>query len=135
MQSPKTPDDQTFFERLLAVRSEAIPVAHDPTVQFNDGTKPKANCCHDNASRFSAENAGHAVVHGWIITELPGFHPLHKIIAHSVIESAGRGMFDITPLGDERERPSLRFIRHPAWGPDFDVIRQNNSHVFCAPAQ
>jgi hypothetical protein len=34
------------------------------------------------------------------------------LTAHSVVRDADGRLFDITPLGDERVRPTMRFVPH-----------------------
>jgi hypothetical protein len=58
--------------------------------------------CHNNTGRFVSENPGHKVVRGWMVFDhnktTEALWPFCNFAAHSVVESPGGRLFDVTPV-------------------------------------
>ncbi|MEI9978413.1 MAG: hypothetical protein WDN23_05330 [Edaphobacter sp.] len=53
------------------------------------------------------------------------------LTAHSVVRDPGGNLFDITPLGDETVRPSLRFVAHVGTEDEFWQFERSNRCICC----
>jgi hypothetical protein len=120
--------DAKYFAALCLKRADARLVPFR-TVEFRDGVRPSANTCHANVDRWVAENPGDAAMRGWLLQSHFG---AMRIIAHSVVRSSGGSLFDLTPLGDERERPSLTFLEHVGNQDEFGRLARIHADQFFA---
>ena len=77
---------------------------------FADGSEPQQSRCHQNVDRWVRENPGTNVVRGWV-DYMPAVTG-RMLTAHSVVQDTDGNLLDITPVADERVRPSMRFVPH-----------------------
>lgn len=95
-------------------------------VFFTDGSLPVQSACHQNAVRWVEENPGATVVRGWVT--YADFGVSIRLTAHSLIRERDGQLFDITPLGNERDRDSMRFI--PNLGDEQSFVSMTESDIF-----
>ena len=95
-------------------------------MSFADGETPKCSECHSNVDRWVRENPGATAVRGWV-TYLD-FQVSTRLTAHSVVRGVDGQLFDITPLGDERDRAGMRFVPH--LGSDEEFLSMKESRIF-----
>lgn len=114
------------YEKSICQRlGQAKPVSFRD-VLFADGSEPKRNCCHANVDRWVRENPGTNVVRGWV-DYMPAVNG-RMLTAHSVVRNTDGNLLDITPLADERVRPSMRFVPHV--GDEQLFLSMKNSNIF-----
>lgn len=95
---------------------------------------PAVSDCHKNVDRWVRENPGQAAVRGWVFYMPYAFETGESgsvYTAHSVVRDCDGSLYDITPLGDERVRPSSRFVPHLGLEPEFWELEQTNRCIYC----
>lgn len=92
---------------------------------------PGLNHCHSNVDTWVKANAGTLAVRGWV-THIDYGDLGVELTAHSVVQGADGQLFDITPLGDERVRPFMRFVRHSGEESLFSIQRHQNLFITCS---
>ena len=97
--------------------------------QLADGSLPVQSVCHQNVDRFIKENSGYKVVRGWVT--YADFGLSVGLTAHSVIQDRDGQLIDITPLGNERDRPGMRFVRHIGTEQEFRSMRDCGISIEC----
>ena len=107
--------------------AEKVPFRH---VVMKDG-RPRANECHPNVDAWVMTHADCTAVRGWV-TYLDYGDQGVQLTAHSVVQGADGQLFDITPLGDERVRPFMRFVRHMGDDGSFSAQRLQNLFITCS---
>jgi|ERR1700685_1155363 len=117
------------YEKSICQRlAEATQVSHRK-VLFADGSLPVQSVCHQNVDRFIKENSGYKVVRGWVT--YADFGLSVGLTAHSVIQDRDGQLIDITPLGNERDRPGMRFVRHIGTEQEFRSMRDCGISIEC----
>lgn len=98
-------------------------------VSFADGSLPVESACHQNADKWVKENPGTVVVRGWVTYVDLGVSI--ELTAHSVIRDRDGQLFDITPLGDKRDRAGMRFLSHVGTEQEFAKIKESGIFIEC----
>ncbi len=111
------PEETPYFDDLVARFKEGIQM---PLVSYADAG---FGLCHVNAAKYALNNPGHAVVKGWWLQPVMGER--YRVLAHSVVETSAGDLKDVTPLGNETDRGSLRFLRHRGSDEEFERLRAN----------
>jgi hypothetical protein len=96
---------------------------------------PIVGDCHNNVDRWVGEVLGHRAVRGWVSYKeciVNGRLGL-ELTAHSVVRDENGGLFDITPLCDERMRGGMRFVEHIGDESLFWAVEKTNRFI-CCPA-
>ena len=95
---------------------------------------PIVSHCHLNVDRWVESNPGHSTVRGWVLY----MSCLHEsgimgtmLTAHSVVREPAGTLYDITPLGDESVRASLRFVPHIGTEEEFWQWEKSNRCICC----
>ena len=98
--------------------------------------EPVRNECHKNVDRWIAATPTHKAVRGWVTYKqcLVGDTLGLELTAHSVVRNEAGEFFDITPLHDERQRPSMRFVAHLGDEADFWSLEKENCFICCRDA-
>ena len=95
-----------------ALTVATVPPFHQ--VLFADWV-PRISHCHENVDFWVERNPRHSAVRGWVLY-MPCVHESGvmgtMLTAHSVVRDPDGNLYDITPLGDEGVRASLRFVPH-----------------------
>jgi hypothetical protein len=91
---------------------------------------PAAGQCHQNATRWVAENEGHSVVRGWLpyLSCGPDFRVLTP---HSLVRGPDGGLFDITPVGNYDEMPIRQFVVHHGSDEEFWTMAKDVREIRC----
>jgi hypothetical protein len=95
---------------------------------------PLPSQCHENVDRWVEANPGQLSVRGWVFYMPYAFATGESgqvFTAHSVVKDRDGLLYDITPLGDERIRQSLRFVPHLGTEPEFWVLEKSNRCIYC----
>lgn len=98
-------------------------------VLFADGRVPSQSECHQNADRWASENQGCTVVRGWVT--YANFGLSVGLTAHSVIQDPDGQLYDITPLGNERDRSGMEFVPHLGTEQEFTSMKESNVFIEC----
>lgn len=121
------------YERTICSQSVGAEVPEYRKVSPR-GWTPAISCCHKNAERWVSENPGQVAVRGWVFYMHYAFATGESgsvYTAHSVVRDCDGSLYDITPLGDERVRPSLRFVPHLGSESEFWELEQSNRCIYC----
>ena len=97
------------------------------------GWRPEESRCHFNVDRWVQENPGHTPVRGWVVYK-PSFANGKlglELTAHSVVRDEKGELFDITPIRDNRQRPSMRFVPHIGDADSFWEFEKANRFICC----
>lgn len=116
--------EKSICERLR----EAKPIPLQKVV-FADGSEPQASRCYENVDRWVKENSGATAVRGWVT--YADFGSSTGLTAHSVIRDRDGQPFDITPLGNERDRLGMRFVPHIGTEQEFKTMKEANIFIKC----
>jgi hypothetical protein len=100
----------TEYEAGICARIREARVVPFRSVSIGDW-HPKVAACHENVDEWVQANPGASAVRGWVIWWTGG-DEMFVLTAHSVVRDVKGQIFDITPLGDERQRPGMHFIAH-----------------------
>jgi hypothetical protein len=94
---------------------------------------PAPNDCHKNVERLIADLPGHSAVRGWVVYKecIVGTTLGLEVTAHSVVRDPAGNLFDITPVHDERQRSSMRFVRHIGEEAVFWELERVNCCICC----
>lgn len=94
---------------------------------------PVESDCHKNVDRWVEAMPDHRAERGWVVYKqcLVGDTLGLELTAHSVVRGEADELFDITPLHDERQRPSMRFVAHFGDEADFWRLEKNNRFICC----
>jgi hypothetical protein len=99
-------------------------------VAMSGGLPAVANC-HSNVDAWVKAHPDCKAVRGWVTYASFGDQGL-GLTAHSIVQDADSQLFDITPLGDERVRPSMHFARHMGDDESFSIQRLQNLFITCS---
>lgn len=72
--------------------------------------RPKVGDCHANVNIWVKANPGTTAVRGWVT--YASFGIAIGLTAHSVVRDTDPRLIDITPLENEHNRSSMRFVPH-----------------------
>ena len=72
---------------------------------------------------------GAMVVRGWVT--YADFGVSIGLTAHSVVRDRDGQLFDITPLGNERDRVGMWFVPHVGTEQEFKTMQQSNVFMRC----
>ncbi len=96
---------------------------------------PRISHCHENVDFWVEKNPGHSTVRGWVLY-MSCAHPSGvmgtMLTAHSVVREPDGTLYDITPLGDEGVRASLRFVPHIGREEEFWQWEKSNRCICCS---
>jgi hypothetical protein len=124
------------YEAVICKKSRDAKVVPFKTVALGEW-KPVVNKCHDNVNNWVRSTSGHFAVRGWVFYKqcfIPAERTLGcEFTAHSVVRDEKGVLFDITPVHDERPRPSMRFIPHPG-DEDFFWKMEKSNPCICCPS-
>ncbi len=98
-------------------------------VSFRNGDDAQVSECHRNVDRWVEENPGTAAVRGWVTCM--DFQIAIRLTAHSVVRDTDGHLFDITPLGNERERSGMNFVAHLGDEQIFCAIKESGIFIDC----
>lgn len=90
---------------------------------------PKVAECHSNVDSWVGVNPGTSAVRGWVT--YVDFQIKIWLTAHSVVRDTDGQLFDITPLGDERVRPTMRFVPHVGSEQLFLSVKESSNVIEC----
>ena len=94
---------------------------------------PTYNECHKNVDRWIEATPTHEAVRGWVVYKECAIRATLglELTTHSVVRNETGDLFDITPLLDERQRPSMRFVAHIGDEAVFWVLERTNRFICC----
>jgi hypothetical protein len=121
--------DRTAYEADICRRLSEADVIPFRRVVMEDG-RPRIGECHPNVDAWVAAHADCIAIRGWAIYLDQGILGI-RLTAHSVVRGPDRKLFDITPLADERVRPSMRFVCHTGDDKAFAVERDRCIFITC----
>jgi hypothetical protein len=117
------------YERSVCDRLAQASLVAFRNVTFVDGSLPLPTACHQNADRWAEENPGASVVRGWVT--YADFGLSVGLTAHSVVRGRDGQLFDITPLGNERDRAGMRFVPHLGTEQEFMMMKESSIFIHC----
>lgn len=120
---------RTEYEESVCHRLDGAVRVPYRKVFFADGSEPLPSACHQNADRWVQENRGAMVVRGWVT--YADFGLSVGLTAHSVVQDRDGQLFDITPLGNERDRIGMQFVPHVGTEQEFKTMQQSNVFMRC----
>jgi len=121
------------YERALCSQTAGAEVPEFRKV-FLTGWIPEISSCHKNVDHWVSAHTGQTAVRGWVFYMPYAFETgeCGKVYtAHSVVRDCDGSLYDITPLGDERVRSSLRFVPHLGPEAEFWELEQSNRCIYC----
>lgn len=118
-----TPDIAAYLDDVTSRLHQAVHIERRE-VLFQDGSRPLASHCHDNVDRWVCENSGSRSVRGWVVIATAA--DIAYIAAHSIVQTAGGNLIDITPLPDQ----GTPFILHNGSDDRFLEIRTTINNVW-----
>lgn len=75
--------------------------------------------CHQNCARWAEAHPGDRVIRGWLDSSYQILPPTRQFSAHSVIETAGGDLLDVTLRSSEAQH---HFLRHEGSPEEFDAL-------------
>ncbi len=124
---------RTDYENSICQRLGQAELVPFRMAAFADGSAPQPNGCHRYADRWVEENSSVVALRGWVTFADYGLSV--GLTAHPVVRGTDGQMFDITPLGNERDRKTMRFVPHVGdeWG--FWSMMKSNIFIECPRRQ
>lgn len=116
------------YERDVCLRLQSAEVVRFLKVSLPKWS-PRVGGCHDNVDRWVEANSGFAVVRGWVT--YIDFQIKIRLTAHSVVRDALGRLFDITPLGNECVRSSMKFVPHLGTEEEFRYVMTGGIEIDC----
>jgi hypothetical protein len=111
----------TLDELRICLSDWETAAVHVSFVVVNIGDwHPAIGQCHSNVDTWIQNNPNHRSIRGWIT-----WHPIiggMKFTKHSVVRDDLGKLFDITPLGDETIRTTLKFCPYPGDEESFKAL-------------
>jgi hypothetical protein len=85
--------------------------------------------CHANVDRWVEAHSEYEPVRGWVT--YASFGIATGLTAHSVVCGPDGQLFDITPLGNEDYRQSMRFVAHIGDDTSFTAMKAADLFIKC----
>lgn len=117
LSAARIPEITNYAQRLYERRGEGVLVKR-VSVEFGDW-KPATHYCHDNAATWVQHHPDYKVVHGCLYFDFVGALDFVRFTLHSVVETEGGELLDITPAGPALTYP---FIRHVGSEDEFAAL-------------
>jgi len=121
------------YEREICMRLSGATLVPFRKVSLREWL-PTLSKCHKNVETWVREMCEHSAIRGWVVCGpcISGATVGTNLTAHSVVRDEGGLLFDITPIHDERQRMSMRFVPH--MGDDRAFQEMENLGIFiCCP--
>jgi hypothetical protein len=120
------------YERELCMRLSGAPLVPFKKVSLGKWL-PAISKCHENVKAWVDAMREHSAIRGWVVCGpcLSGAYVGVNLTAHSVVRDETGVLFDITPIHDERQRMSMRFIPHIGDDGAFQAMKDFGIFICC----